>query len=147
CLAAFENFLRKGEKSCPLCRKSDYQKRSTFKGAIAWRNECARRIQSLIRGVAARSTFRNLLRQHYTAVAADPSTGTNKGPGGGAGARTGAVVDLSRRARFLAGEAADSAGRLAEAVERQGESVDRFLNELDWGLAFSRAVFGGGGGG
>ncbi|CAM9953901.1 unnamed protein product, partial [Choristocarpus tenellus] len=83
-------------------------------GAIAWRHTCARRLQSLARGVAARSLFRRLLRR----------------------------VNHARRAQFLAAEAADHASRLAEAMEQQEDSIDRLFNELDRGLAYSRKVFG-----
>ncbi|CAM9998157.1 unnamed protein product [Choristocarpus tenellus] len=32
CLSAFERFLRTSERTCPLCRKADYQKRFTSQG-------------------------------------------------------------------------------------------------------------------
>lgn len=37
CLASFEKFLRAQERSCPLCRKVDYQKRATRQGQNEWR--------------------------------------------------------------------------------------------------------------
>eukprot|EP00903_Cladosiphon_okamuranus_P011348 g10696.t1 len=120
CLSSFENFLRARERSCPLCRKVDYQKRATSQGAVAWRQQCARRLQCAYRRHRARRNYRLLLRRHYAA----------------------GFGDAARRREFLSGQAAQTAGRLAEALEDRGDSIDRLFGEFDRSLAFSREVFG-----
>ena len=55
CLESFENFMGKGEmRSCPLCRKPNYQKKITKCGTAAWEAKCATRLQAVIRGFLAR---------------------------------------------------------------------------------------------
>ncbi|CAM9321601.1 unnamed protein product, partial [Hapterophycus canaliculatus] len=121
CLSSFENFVRvKEERSCPLCRKVDYQKRATRQGAMAWRQLCARRLQCAYRRHRARQQYRVLLRRQYAA----------------------GLGNTLRRREFLTRQAAEGAGKLAAALERREDSIDRLLGELDRSLAFSRHVFG-----
>ncbi|CBN79448.1 conserved unknown protein [Ectocarpus siliculosus] len=120
CLSSFEKFLRAQERSCPLCRKVDYQKKATRQGAVAWRQRCARRLQCAYRRHRARRQYRGLLRRHY-----------------GAG-----LGDTLRRREFLSGQAAETAGKLAAALEDRGDTIDRLFGEFDRSLAFSRQVFG-----
>ncbi|CAM9582424.1 unnamed protein product [Ectocarpus sp. 4 AP-2014] len=120
CLLSFEKFLRAQERSCPLCRKVDYQKKATRQGAAAWRQRCARRLQCAYRRHRARRQYRGLLRRHY-----------------GAG-----LGDTLRRREFLSGQAAETAGKLAAAMEDRGDTIDRLFGEFDRSLAFSRQVFG-----
>lgn len=72
-------------------------------GAVAWRQRCARRLQSAYRGHRARRAYHDLLRRHYTAGLGNPA----------------------RRRNFLCGQAAERAGKLAAALENRGESIDR----------------------
>ncbi|CAM9262582.1 unnamed protein product [Ectocarpus sp. 8 AP-2014] len=120
CLSSFERFLRAQERSCPLCRKVDYQKKATRQGAVAWRQRCARRLQCAYRRHRARRQYRGLLRRHY-----------------GAG-----LGDTLRRREFLSGQAAETAGKLSAALEDRGDTIDRLFGEFDRSLAFSRQVFG-----
>ncbi|CAN0135191.1 unnamed protein product, partial [Ectocarpus fasciculatus] len=120
CLLSFEKFLRAQERSCPLCRKVDYQKKATRQGAVVWRQRCARRLQCAYRRHRARRQYRGLLRRHY-----------------GAG-----LGDTLRRREFLSGQAAETAGKLAAALEDRGDTIDRLFGEFDRSLAFSRQVFG-----
>uniref|UniRef100_A0A8C9DF24 Ring finger protein 32 n=1 Tax=Prolemur simus TaxID=1328070 RepID=A0A8C9DF24_PROSS len=58
CLQAFEKFANK--KTCPLCRKSQYQTRVIRDGAHLFRVKCATRIQAHWRGHVVRKWYRNL---------------------------------------------------------------------------------------
>uniref|UniRef100_A0A8C5KYF6 RING finger protein 32 n=1 Tax=Jaculus jaculus TaxID=51337 RepID=A0A8C5KYF6_JACJA len=58
CLQAFEKFTNK--KTCPLCRKNQYQTRVIHDGARLFRVKCATRIQAYWRGHIVRKWYRNL---------------------------------------------------------------------------------------
>ncbi|XP_048193728.1 RING finger protein 32 [Perognathus longimembris pacificus] len=60
CLQAFEKFTNK--KTCPLCRKNQYQTRVIYDGARLFRAKCATRIQAYWRGHVVRKWYRNLRR-------------------------------------------------------------------------------------
>ncbi|XP_055063050.2 RING finger protein 32 [Misgurnus anguillicaudatus] len=61
CLKSFEKFS--GRKSCPMCRKEQYETRVIYDGAQLYREKCARRIQALWRGYVARKWYRNIRKQ------------------------------------------------------------------------------------
>uniref|UniRef100_A0A5F9CHT1 Ring finger protein 32 n=1 Tax=Oryctolagus cuniculus TaxID=9986 RepID=A0A5F9CHT1_RABIT len=58
CLQAFEKFTNK--KTCPLCRKNQYQTRVIHDGARLFKLKCATRIQAYWRGYIVRKWYRNL---------------------------------------------------------------------------------------
>ncbi|XP_012300746.2 RING finger protein 32 isoform X2 [Aotus nancymaae] len=58
CLQAFEKFTNK--KTCPLCRKNQYQTRVICDGAHLFRIKCATRIQACWRGYVVRKWYQNL---------------------------------------------------------------------------------------
>ncbi|KAM9186121.1 RING finger protein 32 [Dugong dugon] len=58
CLQAFEKFTNK--KTCPLCRKNQYQTRVIHDGARLFKVKCATRIQACWRGHIVRKWYRNL---------------------------------------------------------------------------------------
>ncbi|XP_057586807.1 RING finger protein 32 [Hippopotamus amphibius kiboko] len=60
CLQAFETFT--GKKTCPLCRKSQYQTRVIHDAARLFRAKCAARIQAAWRGHVVRTWYRELRR-------------------------------------------------------------------------------------
>ncbi|XP_047416831.1 RING finger protein 32 isoform X3 [Sciurus carolinensis] len=60
CLQAFERFTNK--KTCPLCRKNQYQTRVIHDGARLFKAKCATRIQACWRGYVVRKWFRSLRR-------------------------------------------------------------------------------------
>ncbi|KAB0397635.1 hypothetical protein E2I00_015987, partial [Balaenoptera physalus] len=60
CLQAFEKFANK--KTCPLCRKNQYQTRVIHDGARLFRIKCAARIQAFWRGHVVRKWYRELRR-------------------------------------------------------------------------------------
>ncbi|ETE72742.1 RING finger protein 32, partial [Ophiophagus hannah] len=58
CLKAFERFAAK--KSCPMCRKTQYQTRVIHDGARLFKIKCATRIQAFWRGHIVRKWYKNL---------------------------------------------------------------------------------------
>ncbi|XP_044534561.1 RING finger protein 32 [Gracilinanus agilis] len=60
CLQAFEKFT--GKKTCPLCRKQQYQTRVIHDGARLFKVKCATRIQAYWRGYIVRKWYRKLRR-------------------------------------------------------------------------------------
>ncbi|XP_059827851.1 RING finger protein 32 isoform X2 [Hypanus sabinus] len=58
CLQAFEKFS--GRRSCPMCRKEQYQTRVIHDGARLYRMKCATRIQSHWRGYIVRKWYKQL---------------------------------------------------------------------------------------
>ncbi|EGW12280.1 RING finger protein 32 [Cricetulus griseus] len=58
CLQAFEKFTNK--KTCPLCRKNQYQTRVIHDGSRLFRIKCATRIQAYWRGFIVRKWYKNL---------------------------------------------------------------------------------------
>ncbi|XP_077897048.1 RING finger protein 32 isoform X4 [Ictidomys tridecemlineatus] len=58
CLQAFERFTNK--KTCPLCRKNQYQTRVIHDGARLFKAKCATRIQACWRGHVVRKWYRSL---------------------------------------------------------------------------------------
>ncbi|XP_054582227.1 RING finger protein 32 isoform X3 [Eptesicus fuscus] len=60
CLQAFEKFTSK--KTCPLCRKSQYQTRVIHDAARLFKAKCAIRIQACWRGHVVRKWYRDLRR-------------------------------------------------------------------------------------
>nr|XP_020635380.1 RING finger protein 32 isoform X2 [Pogona vitticeps] len=60
CLKAFERFA--GKKTCPMCRKIQYQTRVIHDGARLFKMKCATRIQAFWRGYIVRTWYKNLRR-------------------------------------------------------------------------------------
>ncbi|KAA0723506.1 RING finger protein 32 [Triplophysa tibetana] len=61
CLKSFESFS--GRKSCPMCRKEQYETRVIYDGAQLYRDKCALRIQAFWRGYLVRKRYQNM-RKH-----------------------------------------------------------------------------------
>jgi len=76
CLQAFEKFMARDARTCPLCRTGNYQKKLTRVGSEAHAEVRCKQIQSLYRGVLARKVYRIKLKSHY-----------KKGAGAGSQAR------------------------------------------------------------
>ncbi|XP_072619352.1 RING finger protein 32 isoform X2 [Vulpes vulpes] len=60
CLQAFEKFTNK--KTCPLCRRNQYQTRVIHDGARLFKIKCATRIQACWRGHVVRKWYQDLRR-------------------------------------------------------------------------------------
>ncbi|XP_064410125.1 RING finger protein 32 [Latimeria chalumnae] len=58
CLQAFERFS--GKKTCPMCRKEQYQTRVIHDGARLYKLKCATRIQAYWRGYIVRKWYKHL---------------------------------------------------------------------------------------
>ncbi|XP_076455589.1 RING finger protein 32-like [Babylonia areolata] len=58
CLQAFERYT--GRKTCPMCRREQYQTRVIHEGAKLHRQKCATRIQAAWRGYVVRSWYKKL---------------------------------------------------------------------------------------
>ncbi|CEP02826.1 RING-type domain-containing protein [Plasmodiophora brassicae] len=67
CLRSFERFS--GTRTCPMCRRTDYEKIQISEGRTQYRALCATKIQSWYRGVVARRIVRHL---YETVVPRDP---------------------------------------------------------------------------
>lgn len=75
CIASFERFARvpsqsktKSSPICPICRTSNYQKRITKKGSLAFMNVCVVKIQAVGRGYVCRVAYARMLREYYNKV-------------------------------------------------------------------------------
>jgi hypothetical protein len=71
CLRSFENFLRDGIPSCPLCRSKSYQKKTTALGTLGYQKACVRTIQRFVRGFLARRAFKVELRLFHRSKMGD----------------------------------------------------------------------------
>uniref|UniRef100_A0A671NJG5 Ring finger protein 32 n=1 Tax=Sinocyclocheilus anshuiensis TaxID=1608454 RepID=A0A671NJG5_9TELE len=58
CLKSFEKFS--GRKSCPMCRKEQYETRGIYDAARLYRKKCAVRIQAFWRGYLVRKWYSNM---------------------------------------------------------------------------------------
>eukprot|EP00062_Callorhinchus_milii_P022099 gi/632979522/ref/XP_007906517.1/ PREDICTED: RING finger protein 32 isoform X2 [Callorhinchus milii] len=110
CLQAFERFS--GRKSCPMCRKQQYETRVIHDGAHLYRNKCATRIQACWRGYIVRKWYRQLRRS------IPPK---NK----------------KLRRRFFEDKLEEINDRLLRSCHT---NIDEFLSELDHSVATSRRV-------
>ncbi|KAG8506112.1 RING finger protein 32, partial [Galemys pyrenaicus] len=168
CLQAFERFASR--KTCPLCRRDQYQTRVIHDAARLFRVKCASRIQALWRGHVVRKWYRNL-RQTVPPTDArlrrkffEAKVGTPRLEGARAGAGAGPP---SRRGFVTGGDAAVQLGLAfpAGAPDGRGEGggphsqspaqfteisarllrsyhtdVDALFSEIDRCLAINRSV-------
>ncbi|XP_018122625.1 RING finger protein 32-like [Xenopus laevis] len=58
CLEAYERFT--GRKTCPMCRRNQYQTRVIYDGARIYKANCATRIQACWRGYIVRKWYKKL---------------------------------------------------------------------------------------
>ncbi|DBA04209.1 TPA: hypothetical protein N0F65_004317 [Lagenidium giganteum] len=72
CITSFERFLRTNQRVCPLCRQRDYQKKATTKGAVLHRENCARKLQAVVRGYHVRKGVQALWQEFYRQGKGDP---------------------------------------------------------------------------
>ncbi|XP_054430771.1 RING finger protein 32 [Pteronotus mesoamericanus] len=110
CLQALEKFT--GRRTCPLCRKRQYQTRVIRDGARLFRAKCATRIQACWRGHAVRKWYQDLRR-------ALPPT------------------DAQLRRRFFEEKFTEISQRMLRSYHTD---VDELLAEIDHCLAVNRSV-------
>ncbi|KXJ28215.1 RING finger protein 32 [Exaiptasia diaphana] len=113
CLEAFEKFS--GRKTCPMCRKEQYQKRVIHEGAKEYRIKCAIKIQAAWRGYVVYSWYTNL---RQTIPPNDPGL----------------------RKRFYEDKLQSITDRLLCSTEASSQSVDRLMSEIDESIASSRNI-------
>ena len=65
CLQAFEKFMARDARTCPICRTGNYQKKLTSVGSKAYEVVCCKQIQSMYRGYLARKVYRIELKGYY----------------------------------------------------------------------------------
>ncbi|XP_066300181.1 RING finger protein 32-like [Branchiostoma lanceolatum] len=111
CLQAFERFS--GKKTCPLCRKDQYQTRVIHEGARHHRVKCATRIQACWRGYVVRCWYRKL---RQTVPPKDPRL----------------------RQKFYEEKFQSITDRIVQSC---AYNIDDFLSEIDRSVQASRDVF------
>ncbi|XP_069106705.1 RING finger protein 32-like [Argopecten irradians] len=111
CLQAFERFT--GKKTCPMCRKAEYQTRVIHEGAKEYRIICATRIQAAWRGYVVKSWYRKL---RETIPPKDPKL----------------------RQKFYEEKLSTITDRIVRSCDF---NVNTFLTEIDQSLEASRDIF------
>ncbi|NWI19458.1 RNF32 protein, partial [Crypturellus soui] len=111
CLKAFEKFT--GKKSCPMCRRKQYQTRVIHDGARLFKVKCAIRIQASWRGYIVRKWYKNLR-------------------------KTVPPKDSKLRKQFFEEKVQHISNRLLHSYDI---NLDEFFSEIDSSIAASRDVF------
>ncbi|XP_048367866.1 RING finger protein 32 isoform X1 [Sphaerodactylus townsendi] len=111
CLKAFERFA--GKKTCPMCRKMQYQTRVIHDGARLFRIKCATRMQACWRGYIVRKWYKNL---RTTVPPKDPKL----------------------RKRFFEEKFTEICQRLLNSYDNK---VDKLFSEIDSTIAASQTMF------
>ncbi|XP_041371978.1 RING finger protein 32-like [Gigantopelta aegis] len=111
CLQAFERFT--GRKTCPMCRREQYQTRVIHEGAKAYKQICATRIQSAWRGYVVRCWYQKLRESRPP-------------------------QDPKLRKKFFEDKLKTITDRMVRSCDF---NVNEFLREMDQSLAASRDVF------
>ncbi|XP_060103897.1 RING finger protein 32 isoform X2 [Heteronotia binoei] len=111
CLKAFERFA--GKKTCPMCRKIQYQTRVIHDGARLFRIKCATRIQAHWRGYIVRKWYKNLRK---TVPPKDPKL----------------------RKKFFEEKFTEICQRLRNSYEN---NVDKLFSEIDSTITASQTIF------
>jgi hypothetical protein len=65
CLSSFEKFMKHDERSCPVCRGVNYQKKITRQGSKAFEVICCVKVQRMFRGYTARKKYYLNVRAYY----------------------------------------------------------------------------------
>ncbi|XP_078484093.1 RING finger protein 32-like [Ciona intestinalis] len=112
CLKAFERFS--GQKTCPMCRRQQYQTRVVHEGTKHFKHKSATKIQSTWRGYVVRKWYKELRRSHPP-----------KNP--------------ILRKKFFEDKLAEITDRFV--AETMGDTVDRFLQDIDQSVQSSRNIF------
>ncbi|NXX56347.1 RNF32 protein, partial [Scopus umbretta] len=111
CLKAFEKFT--GKKSCPMCRREQYQTRVIHDGARLFKIKCAIRIQASWRGYIVRKWYKNLR-------------------------KTVPPKDSKLRKQFFEKKVQQISNRLLSSYNI---NLDDFFSEIDSSIAASQDVF------
>jgi len=120
CLEAFERFVRSKERSCPLCRRRNYQKRIISQGTEAYRDTNALRIQRCFRGYRERIRFHQNIKEHYKFGFGNPAL----------------------RKVFFAKQLNAVTDRLVKTISAEEDSLEKLFRDIDNSLLLSHQVFG-----
>ncbi|XP_069065347.1 RING finger protein 32 [Pleurodeles waltl] len=110
CLQAYEKFT--GKKSCPMCRKTQYQTRVIHDGARLFKIKCATRIQACWRGYLVRKWYKMLR------LTVPPR-------------------DAKLRKRFFEDKFKEISSRILKSYDT---NIDELFSEIDQCIAVSRNV-------
>lgn len=110
CIYSFERFSQSKERTCPICRCTDYQKRLTHKGSKAFQVICAVKIQSLYRGFRCRRQYRSSLRSFY---------------------RNNGAIQNPQRRKFYEQELSSCATEIQKHFDKRTSEVDSFMRYKD----------------
>jgi hypothetical protein len=105
CIFSFERFSQSKERTCPICRCIDYQKRMTHKGSKAFQVVCAVNLQAHFRGFLCRKVYRSKLRAYY---------------------RNNSVQNSQRR-KFYEQELTSYSAEIQKEVDRRSTEVSSFM--------------------
>ncbi|XP_072010059.1 RING finger protein 32 isoform X2 [Engystomops pustulosus] len=111
CLEAYEKFT--GRKTCPMCRKNQYQTRVIHDGAQMYRARCATRIQACWKGYRVRKWYKHF---RQTSPPKDPKL----------------------RKKFFEEKLSDISDRLVRCCN---PDIDGLFSEIDRSIAISHNVF------
>ncbi|XP_042330955.1 RING finger protein 32 isoform X2 [Sceloporus undulatus] len=111
CLKAFERFA--GKKTCPMCRRIQYQTRVIHDGAHLFKIKCATRIQAFWRGYIVRKWYKKLR-------------------------KTVPPKDAKLRKRFFEEKFTEICQRLLNSYDTH---IDELFSEIDSTVAASQDVF------
>ncbi|KAG9476423.1 hypothetical protein GDO78_003137 [Eleutherodactylus coqui] len=111
CLEAYEKFT--GRKTCPMCRRNQYQTRVIHDAAQMFRAKCATRIQACWRGYIVRKWYRHL---RQTTPPKDPKL----------------------RKKFFEEKFSEMSDRLVRCCS---SDLDGLFREIDHSIAMSHKVF------
>jgi len=120
CLQSFEKFMKSTERTCPICRTGNYQKKLTNIGSKTYEVECAIVLQKYWRGYNVRLKFRSLQRQYYKR---NPNNGLE-----------------STRKKFYEKELSIISQKMEKDLDNRKDEVDIMLNTMDTTLRESREL-------
>ncbi|KAL5256650.1 hypothetical protein ACHWQZ_G011788 [Mnemiopsis leidyi] len=113
CLKAFERYS--GRKTCPMCRRDQYETRVIHEGAKRHRDNSATRIQAVWRGYKVRKWYKDY---------------TSRNP----------PKDPALRTKYFEKKLQGLTGRMVDMVESSRANTERLCNDIDVELARSRRV-------
>lgn len=119
CLRSFEKFTQASKRSCPICRKANYQKKICTAGANFYKQSCACKLQSCIRAYFDRQKFRERVR----ALCDSDSTKCPR-----------------LRKKFMLSQLRSVIADIGQVVDAQDAAVARLLEESDRKMAINNHI-------
>ena len=110
CLQAFEKFMARDARTCPICRSGNYQKKLTHVGSHAFQKLCVVRVQRLYRGYCARKVYRIELKSFY---------------------KLGAGAGSAARRRFFEKELSLLGNRIAKETDARMRGLNSVVQGID----------------